>query len=120
MNVGPGGKNAKPMHDTTIPLNNPNPELRGQRQSMVFPEGHHLAGQPKGMKIILEERGLLDTLDRSRGGQPVGVCSSCKMSEAARTKAEKEAREKRAEDPEYFQSIGMYSCIDLLHRIFLT
>lgn len=31
------------------------------------------------------------------------------MSEAARTKAEKEAREKRAEDPEYFQSIGMYS-----------
>lgn len=107
MNVGPGGKNTKPMHDTKIPMDNPNPELRGTRQSMVFPEGHELAGQPKGMKIVLEERGLLHTLDRNRAGQPVGICASCKQSEAARAKAEKEAREKMAQDPEYSQALGV-------------
>lgn len=62
MNVGPGGKNSKPMHATVIPMDNPNPELRGMPQSMVFPPEHELAGQPKSMRIILEERGLLGKL----------------------------------------------------------
>lgn len=108
MNVNPGGKNSKPMHPTIIPANNPNPSLRGQYQSMVFPPGHELAGQAKGMKVVLEERGLLDSIDRSKSGQPVGVCSSCRQSEAARTKAEKEARNRMAEDPEFYGSLGAH------------
>jgi hypothetical protein len=106
MNVGPGGKTAKPMHTTIIPMDNPNPLLRGKSQYMVFPEVNERAGQSKGMKLVLEERGLLATLDLNRNGQPVGVCNECKKSEAARTKAEKDARERMAEDPEFFGSLG--------------
>ena len=36
MNVRPGGKQRK-MHDTTIPMDNPNPSLCGMPQTMVFP-----------------------------------------------------------------------------------
>ncbi|KAF8597230.1 hypothetical protein BDV93DRAFT_513540 [Ceratobasidium sp. AG-I] len=105
MNVGSGGKNTKKMHETKIPMDNPNPEMRGLFQLMVFPPGHPNEGEPKGMRIILGERRLLGTLDIVRGGQPVGVCATCKKSEAARTKAEKEARERMEEDPKFYQSI---------------
>lgn len=108
MNVNPGGKNLKPMHATRIPMDNPNPLLRGKYQEMMFPLGHRLAGQAKGMKNILEERGLLETIDRNKNGQQVGICATCKQSEAARTKAEKEARDRMAEDPEFYGSLGMH------------
>ena len=35
MNVRPGGKQ-RAMHDTFIPMDNPNPSLCGVRQTMVF------------------------------------------------------------------------------------
>ncbi|EUC63056.1 hypothetical protein RSOL_470490 [Rhizoctonia solani AG-3 Rhs1AP] len=62
MTVNGAGKNSKPMHDTFIPMDNPNPTYRGKCQSMVYPPGHKDAGKPKGMKDVLEERGLLSTL----------------------------------------------------------
>jgi hypothetical protein len=43
MNVGPGGKQMK-MRDTI---------WQGEIQSLILPDG-----QPKGMKIVLEERGI--------------------------------------------------------------
>ncbi|KDN45007.1 hypothetical protein RSAG8_05180, partial [Rhizoctonia solani AG-8 WAC10335] len=108
MNVGPGGKNTKRMHDTVIPMDNPDPARRGQPQSMVFPPGHPMKGEPKGMKIILEERGLLETLDVGKKGEPIGVCSNCRKSEAARTKEEKEAQERMEANPELYLNIGTH------------
>ncbi|EUC56568.1 DDE family endonuclease, partial [Rhizoctonia solani AG-3 Rhs1AP] len=105
MNVKAGGKNAKPMHDTFIPMNNPNPQLRGKLQSMVYPPGHEDAGKPKGMRDVLDERGLLATLHRGSKGQPVGVCSVCRQSEEARSKAEKNAREQMESDPTFYRSL---------------
>jgi hypothetical protein len=78
MNAGPGGAQPK-MHETIIPSDNPNPELRGQRQSLVFPEGHELVGQPKGMIQVLTERGLYAGL-RKNGKPPLKTCAFCKMS----------------------------------------
>ncbi|KIO33209.1 hypothetical protein M407DRAFT_65838 [Tulasnella calospora MUT 4182] len=68
MNVNPGGKQPK-MHATQIPMNNPNTQLQGTYQSMVFPEDHpNNPGEAKGMEAVLKERGLLDTeVDSSRG-----------------------------------------------------
>lgn len=117
MNVGSGGKNSKPMHDTIIPMDNPDPALRGSLQSMVFPLDHSLAVQPKGMRIILEARGLLATLDQNKKGVPVGVCDSCKQSEAARTKAEKDARERMEADPEFYTSLGEINTCSISHYI---
>ena len=51
MNVNPGGKQPK-MRNTTF---------NGQVQYLVFPEDYldvELRGKPKGMRIILQERGL--------------------------------------------------------------
>ncbi|OAV98669.1 hypothetical protein PTTG_10164, partial [Puccinia triticina 1-1 BBBD Race 1] len=61
MNLGSGGKQAKPK-DTWIPCDDPHiPEsLRGQRQTMVFPSDYHipaLASQPKGVQQVLTEQG---------------------------------------------------------------
>ena len=51
MNLEPGGKNAKLMHDTWVTdINHVN---GGYIQSMVLPDG-----RPKGLKIVLTERGL--------------------------------------------------------------
>ena len=91
MNVKPGG-NQQHMHPTTIPDNNSNPELRGQRQEMVFlidlPQDHkyyEFHGQPKGMRVVLEERGLWDGLCALNGGKALfGDCSDCKMMQKAR------------------------------------
>jgi len=64
MNVRPGGSQRR-MHATTIPHDNPNPQLYGQPQEMVFltdlPLDHkyyEFCGQPKGMRAVFEERGL--------------------------------------------------------------
>lgn len=91
MNVSPGGKQRK-MHATRIPNDNPNPALRGREQQMNFPKiedpNHPFAKfseQPKGMRVILEERGLWNILVAENGGKaPKGDCSQCKLSQKAR------------------------------------
>ena len=97
MNRGPGGKQPT-MRDTIIPGT-------GQPQSMNFPadysgvdaDGVSLAGKPKGMEQVLRERGLLSVLEAKHGKKVVGVCSTCKLSQAAREKAIKEAKSKEDE-----------------------
>jgi hypothetical protein len=92
MNVNPGGKQTR-MHDTIIPLSNPPPEpaqpdVRGQLQSMVYPDNHldpALAGKAKGMRAVLQERGSVWTrLCRENRGENkvVGKCRTCGLSAA--------------------------------------
>jgi hypothetical protein len=91
MNVKPGG-NKRRMHATFIPDDNPNPALRGQPQDMIFPddlppdhEHYNFRGQAKGMKVVLEERGLWDYLCAQNGGKALfGDCAKCKLSQKAR------------------------------------
>jgi len=97
MNVKPGGKQRK-MHDTYIPFDNPNPDLRGQPQSMVFPSNllpdhpdYQFRGQPKGMQSVLEERGLIPMLRAANGGQAVGECRICKLSREAQEQLHRDA-----------------------------
>ncbi|EAU83213.1 hypothetical protein CC1G_11674 [Coprinopsis cinerea okayama7 len=109
MNVKPGGKQPK-MHDTIIPHSNPNPALRGIVQSMVFDEDlppshpdYEHRGKPKGMRRVLEERGLWDILTEKNGGKEIpGTCQTCKLSQKEREKREKEAAEVMAglDEPE--------------------
>ena len=80
------------MHSTIIPHNNPDSNLCGQVQDMVFstdlPLTHlHYAfcGKPKGMRVVLREQNFWDTLKALNGGKDiVGECSSCKFSQKAR------------------------------------
>ena len=91
MNVKPG-RNQHHMHATVIPNDNPNPELHGQPQDMVFPADlpsdhkyYEFHGQAKGMKVILEEQGLWDHLCTLNGGKALlGDCPKCRMSQKAR------------------------------------
>ncbi|KIJ46611.1 hypothetical protein M422DRAFT_164849 [Sphaerobolus stellatus SS14] len=100
MNVKPGGKQ-RMMHPTFIPMDNPNPALRGQPQSMSFPAElppchphYEFRGKPKGMRQVIEERGLLDYLTSVNGGKvPPGECKFCK---ASREKQEQLMREAQA------------------------
>ncbi|KAG1815092.1 uncharacterized protein BJ212DRAFT_1447403 [Suillus subaureus] len=63
INIGPGGKQ-KSLHDTIIPLSNPPPkpghlDTCGVPQTLIYPSLHpneKLAGKPKGMRAVLEER----------------------------------------------------------------
>jgi len=73
---------------------------------MVYPSncteqdgnGKSLAGKAKGMEQVLHEQGLLEDLAKaSRGGKPVGVCTTCKMSQVARDKAAKAAKSRQEE-----------------------
>ena len=97
MNVKPGGKQRR-MHSTVIPEDNPHPHLCGQVQEMIFPSTlppthpyYEFYGQPKGMHVILEERGLWDILCQSNGVKAlVGVCADCKLSDKAHDKRAKE------------------------------
>lgn len=54
MNIGPGGSQPK-MRTTTLLEDTPLLK-KGARQSMVFQAPHPRAGQPKGLKQVLEER----------------------------------------------------------------
>ncbi|KAJ1300453.1 hypothetical protein OPQ81_005268 [Rhizoctonia solani] len=92
------------MHDTIIPLDNPDPLLRGQPQAMVFPDNHpKYAGQPKGMEQVLKERGLWDSLAAAAGGKRViGCCKFCKATAAQREKLLNEAQAALDENPELF------------------
>jgi hypothetical protein len=98
MNRGPGGKQPR-MRDTIIPAT-------GQPQSMVFPDdytetgsdGIPLSGQPKGMEQVLRERGILRQFEAEHPGKKlIGVCSTCKLSQAAREKTLKDAKSQQEE-----------------------
>jgi hypothetical protein len=109
MNVNPGGKTAKQMHDTIIPLNNPppkpgEPDTQGTVQQMSYPADHadpSLRGKPKGMRVVLQERGpVWDELveaSKKRGERAViGVCSICKLSQEKKDLLAKIAAAERA------------------------
>jgi hypothetical protein len=73
---------------------------------MVFPDnytgldsaGNPLAGQPKGMEQVLRERGILEQFATEHPGKKlVGVCATCKLSQAAREKALKDAKSQQEE-----------------------
>jgi len=92
MNVNPGGRQRK-LRNTVIPLNNLDPapgeeDTHGQIQCMVFPDDHpdpKLRGQPKGVKVILQERkSVWDkymAVCREHGTKVVGKCASCMKSQ---------------------------------------
>ncbi|KZV99844.1 hypothetical protein EXIGLDRAFT_668139 [Exidia glandulosa HHB12029] len=100
MQVGSGTKQPK-MHDTRIPADNPDPNLRNKLQKMVTDDGH-----PKGMEIVLKERGLYDRIRPGGHGKPVGKCKNCSASETKRTELEKRAREALESDPELYGSLS--------------
>lgn len=109
MNVGPRGVQPK-MHKTTIPSDDPaiHSDLRGKEQLMVFPDDDPLhLGEAKGMKIVLQERGLWPLLEAAATGkQPVAKCAMCKASADKRRQLEAEARARMEADPELFGSVG--------------
>ena len=56
---------------------------------MVYPRDQgtsaELQGKPKGMKAVLQERGVIwDILCEKSNGKPIGICRRCKMSQAAK------------------------------------
>jgi hypothetical protein len=94
MNINPAGKQKK-LRDTIIPLNNPDPapgeeDTRGRTQRMCFADDHsdpRLRGQPKGIKVVLEERkSVWDKFTSIHGKQkkPVGKCGSCTKSQVCK------------------------------------
>ncbi|EIW81271.1 hypothetical protein CONPUDRAFT_26680, partial [Coniophora puteana RWD-64-598 SS2] len=97
MNVGPGGKQPI-MNDTVIPISNKSGR-GGLPQSFQFPlnlpDDHphkKFEGQPKGMRVILEEHGyVLARPGTKKGGIP-GDCQACK-SHRARVKAKETNRD---------------------------
>ena len=95
MNINPGGKQKK-LRNTRIPLNNPGPapgeeDTCGHIQSMCFPNNHSnlkLRGQPKGMRVVLEERKsvwdkfmLIHKAHSPQRTKLVGKCGSCTKSQ---------------------------------------
>jgi hypothetical protein len=98
MNVNPGGK-VPEMRDTIIPLDNPH-GCGGQVQKMVFdkplPNDHRykqFEGLPKGMKVILAERGYTTNTD----GKPlIGECKACKVSKSRKPHLEGASAEEEA------------------------
>lgn len=68
MNIGIDG-NKPNVRDTIIPCDDPNIplHLQGLTQQMYFPSNHPTlehAGKPKGIKVVLEERGLYSIMKR--------------------------------------------------------
>lgn len=90
MNVNSGGKQ-RHLCDTIIPTSNPpprpgHPDTHGMPQSLVYPAMHpdaKLAGQPKGMRAVLEERVSVwdEYISHLNGSRPVGKCKSCQKSQ---------------------------------------
>jgi hypothetical protein len=86
MNVGPGGRQPM-MHDTIVPHDNPFGH-GGQPQSLIFPlnlpDSHPYnshQGKPKGMQVILEERGYLGPGQKNLAGD----CEKCKQRKAQKS-----------------------------------
>lgn len=90
MNVNSGGKQ-RHLRDTIIPTSNPpprpgHPDTCGMPQSLVYPATHpnaKLAGQPKGMRAVLEERVSVwnEYISHLNGSCPVSKCKSCQKSQ---------------------------------------
>lgn len=108
MNMSPGGKRGH-LRSTAIPSDDPNipSELRGLPQAMIFSDDHpdiKLRGQPKGIKVVLQERGLWEFYTKKTESLKIPPlimkCSACKTSginqdaqnRAARVIQEEEAR----------------------------
>jgi hypothetical protein len=93
MNVNPRNKQWW-LHDTVIPLSNPDPapgkeDTHGQVQKMCFLDDHpkpELRGQPKGMKIVLQEcKSIWDkytALCTELGTKVVRKCALCVKSQS--------------------------------------
>jgi len=104
MNVGPGGKQPH-MRNTIIPLENPF-GLGGRIQSLNYPPGlpedhpqKKFEGKPKGMRVIVEERGYAVELDG--GKRMVGDCTRCKLRNTRKVKCNKpESKEVNSEESE--------------------
>ncbi|KAF8496041.1 hypothetical protein JB92DRAFT_3126295 [Gautieria morchelliformis] len=137
MGVRPGGKQSH-LRDTIIPLNNPppkpgHPNMRGQTQQMVYRSDYmdeKLCGQPKGMRVVLQEWEWDKLTDNCKGKVPVGKCKDCTKSQvkkdAERRVAEAEAIGQedtvaeediaRSQEPEAIRSKNDWCC---MYRVLL-
>lgn len=109
MNFKPGGSTTK-MRDTIIPSDDPHIpiELRGTVQSMNYPIDHsdkELAGESKGIRQVLMERGLLDYYNNQRANQKlkplVSKCAKCRKTGRSKdkiTRAERLIQNSNIED----------------------
>jgi hypothetical protein len=102
MNINPGGKQHH-LRPTVIPTNNPppkpgRPDTWGQPQEMVYPANHpdpKLCGQPKGIKVVLQEwESVWDELV-SRCKKVVGKCKECSKSQAKKMRRDMLQRQKQ-------------------------
>lgn len=98
MNLNPSGKKRR-MHDTIIPDDCPIIEKRGTLQQLYFPDDlsptdpdFKLRGQNKGLRRVLEERGLWTVLCNANPGKtPLKTCEHCKLSQKAQDQKAREA-----------------------------
>lgn len=107
MSLSSSGKQGQ-LRPTIIPSDNPHIpiELRGQTQLMVFPPDHHnpkLRGEPKGMKVVLQERGLWDyyqkqasSLKRPSLNAKCSICKASGASQDAKRQAVRQIQEAEA------------------------
>ncbi|EFP80427.2 uncharacterized protein PGTG_06383 [Puccinia graminis f. sp. tritici CRL 75-36-700-3] len=100
MNLKFGGKQAR-LRDSIIPFDDPHIpiHLHGQVQKFVYENDHpdpDRAGKPKGVRVILEERGLWQhyTQKARESGQPAFKfkCTTCTTSGFRKDAAERSAR----------------------------
>ena len=113
MNLNPGGKQAR-LRNSVIPFNDPCilVHLRGQPQTFCYDSSHpnpDLAGKPKGIQAILEERGLWQyyTQREKDAGRPKLQlqCDYCQISNAKKDViARSEQLIQQAEGSGYFLS----------------
>ena len=95
MNINPGRKQRK-LCKTIIPLNNPasafgKKDTRDRSQQMTFPDDHidqKLRGQPKGVRVILQERKSVwnqsTTVCKECSTKIISKCASCSKSETCK------------------------------------
>ncbi|KAJ7922645.1 hypothetical protein B0H13DRAFT_2655599 [Mycena leptocephala] len=84
MNVNPGGK-VPEMQDTKLVFDNPLPDNHPHKK---------FEGQPKGMKVILAERGYTTNTN----GKPlIGECKACKVSKACKPHLDGASTDEEAE-----------------------
>lgn len=113
MNFNSRGKQGL-LRETIIHSDDPHipSDLHGTIQKMVFPANHpdpELACQPKGIKVVLQERGLWqyyeDKAKKNRTPPLVTKCSECRQSAVARDARLRASRLiKEAEANGYFLS----------------
>ncbi|OAV89977.1 hypothetical protein PTTG_12481 [Puccinia triticina 1-1 BBBD Race 1] len=107
MNLSPGGKQSR-LQDSVIPCDDPHipQHLRGLAQTFVYDSLHpdpKRAGKPKGIQVILEERGLWDYYNnlRLKERKPAlklrcDVCSKSNARKDALVRSEKLIRQAEA------------------------